>query len=506
MEPTLFYPINNARQFTGYGVNTFDSKGSLLSNYLGSLDLSWSRLYIKSANPGTTGVYYTDSDWDNFWLADSSLVSGSIRFSYSALQQKCANVIMTMNQKHSFLKNNGNNVLNGDSLVAFARYWVSCIYIFRLLGMPINYIELCENVQSPTITAYISPANYVLLVTTFRQILAERNITGIYVLGPSIDTMSISQISNPYIQAFAGTTGLLDFWCLHVYEPYIDKCIYNKGDLTARMYTYTTIGRIVNLMKGILPNIPIFITKFTSNATRFSQGIDLGHQGSGESGEYLMRLSDSVCNAINTGVSAIIFWNLFGEGNCPDYLALFRPNSSSRPFLNVINGITHNMFSFGTPKTFTNHGIYPTGDETLKAILVDGNGFVMTLSRAQLTDSYNGNVLVSINNPLWNAVNGYTIALSFYESPAWIQPSIHWTASVANNILSISLSNVNYSSTIFVVGTLSPLLLTSPPPQFESIQILKVFTLPVSGTIGQIIIYNGTLYTWNGSSWILAST
>jgi hypothetical protein len=198
METTVFNP--STTQFQGFGVNVINNNSTTLSNYTAPFSLNWSRLHLKTENPGAMGIYYTDAEFDNLWLTSPDIVSGRTRFAYSVLQNACTNVILTMDDaKCSFLSVDGccgNNKLTGDSLVAYARFWASAVVVHQSLGLTVNWLELCETIRikeqcdsgKGNSGYYITPSDYVVLIQTFKSIVTARGVAlgsnAVQVMGP----------------------------------------------------------------------------------------------------------------------------------------------------------------------------------------------------------------------------------------------------------------------------------------------------------------------------------
>ena len=309
--PTIF-TATTGEPFEGFGVNSITDNGVTLSNYLNCLTLNWARLHIKSSDPGDPGIYYDDAGFDNLWLSSEDLISGKSRFSFSALQAVQAKIIFTMGaDKTSFLSNNGRNELIGDTLTAYARYWASAVKIHADLGMVVEWVDLCENIEVCSGGGqYITPSNYVFLCTTFKQILATRGITNVKVMAPNIQLFSRIETTSPYITAFSGTSGVIDAWSIHCLEKKIDIYEYNSGTFDSRKYVYDQAGTVTHIMRITLPGLPVYVTKFSTYSTKYSLGVDYGPVAS-EMAEFGIRLTDNLCGLLSAGVSNAIFWFIF---------------------------------------------------------------------------------------------------------------------------------------------------------------------------------------------------
>jgi hypothetical protein len=497
LTPTIFTKMVNTSPFSGWGVNVIPTPGVSLSNYLSDFsDLQWGRILLKTSNPGNQGIYYSDTDFDNLWLNSSDFVSGAVRFSVSILQNKNATIIFTMgNDPESFLTNNKKVTLIGDTLTAYARYFVSAIYVLtNALGINVTYIELIGKVTH----RYISPENYLLLITTFKQILASRGLTQIKVIGPSVKLMKSGTIDNDFIEIFLGTTNLLDCWSFHAIESDDDVGIYQNSLFTGRQYLFNRSAVTLNLMQRILPQIPVFISMFTSISSKFSYGVDYGPSAS-EVSEYSLRLSDNICGLLNSGVSNINFSYAY-KGYDPR--ALNRNDGSKRKFSEALEKISKNLPNVA--EQYTNGGVYPVGDETIKGVLVGGNAYGIILSRAQLSDSYNGQAIINIINDDWsNTSYGATVSLDIFPNSSSVS-SIIKNATIVGNTLTVSLANLPYQCIIIAFGSVYPIVTLPPQQMYQASQFVKVSVFPSNPGNGDTVFFipDNLLYTFVNSSWV----
>lgn len=518
MSTTVFNKTNF--QWEGLGINTDASNGVRLPNFIDCTMLNYARFHVKtSINPGNAGIYYDNAAFDNLWLTSDDILNGNSRFTYSELVSSGTNIIFTIGDDFfgsaspmdqapitTFLGNNGLNTLNGDSLLAYARFFVSAIYVHNSLGMPITWIDLLQVEVSECNNGrlYISPQNYIILIQTVKSLLSQRNITGIKIMGPTIShVISQGDTIDPYITIFQNTT-LIDAWSFIPLEPYIDKNVYNKGDLSARIYMYTEISKTINLMQITIPEIPIFITNFSTNATRYSYLCDYSAVAS-ESVEYALRMMDNLCSIINSGGSCCIFWYITRAN---DHYALYRENNTSRPIFNCIENLSHVFFvpnEIGL-SVYTNGDVYPFGDETFKAVVANDTMFSIILSRPIATDLEQGSQIIQINNSNWTGSN-YNISLQFFSFPEYISVlGIQYTAVVSNGSLLLSLTNVPYNCCVFIKGGIYPIIPITPSIQYKNINIEQVSSYPVSPVSGKVIYYipTSTVYVYNSSTltWI----
>jgi hypothetical protein len=498
--PTVFIPTSS-ENFQGFGINSITDFGVTLTNYINCLTLNWARLHIKSSDPGDSGIYFDDAGFDNLWLTSNDLVTGKSRFSFSSLQAAQANIIFTMGaDPTSFLSNNGRNELTGSRLLAYARYWASAVKIHADLGMVVEWVDLCENLEICSGGAtYITPGNYVLLIDNFKQILASRGITNVKVMGPNIQLFTLAEFTNPYIDVFLGTS-VLDAWSFHCIEKKPDLALYNSGTFDSRKYVYDRASTLTQQMRIILPGIPIYCTKFTTYATKYSFGVDYGPVAS-EMAEFGIRLSDNLCGLLSAGVSSVIFWFIYKKF---DHFSLHRNNGSKRPQRDAIEMITKNITFLGNTYYHLNTN-FPSGDETMKGTVVEGNGFNVVLSRAILNDPYLKQVSVEIDSlGMWNATS-YNITLAFVAFPLYVDTSgIQYTTSILNGILTFQLTQVPYNCVVFVKGALYETFTQAPPVQYANFNIPKVSALPITADEGDVVYYvvDNKLYTFINNVWV----
>lgn len=499
--PSIFNKTLNTLPFSGFGISSDPIPGIALSNYINNFDnLTWSRIYLNAVDPGLEAIYYDDTAFDNLWINSTSFLDGSLRFTISILLQAGTNLIFTFNDyTTSFMANNKKNELIGDPVFAYARYCASAVFSLKTyFGINVNYVELTDNIDEH----YITPENYVLLIQVFKQILSSRGITGVFVLAPGIDMMYSNQLTNNYVTIFQGTSGIIDGWSIHAIENYYDVANYQGGNIVQRMWYYQKVNTTANLMKRTIMGIPIYITKSTSISSKFALGIDYG-PNTLEVPEAALRTADNICNMLNCNIQNIMFWYIYKYN---DLHALMRNDQSTRNFTNVLEFIVNQVPSAGS--LYNNFGVVNAGDQTLKACVVETNTYCVLLSRAQLSDSYNGTIMVQINNSNWNTTFGATISLSVYPSYLDIT-AVTKSAIVNNGYLSINLANLPYQSTIVAKGTVYPLNFTIPVvSQFESLSFPIVSVLPVLGVNGQTVylVPSNILYCWLNNAWIQIQT
>lgn len=499
MLPTVFTPVTNTTPFLGTGINSEPVPGVLLSNYLqGFNKLTWSRLIVQGPTDGE--VSFDDAAFDTLWInffeADTS-----VRFSASILQNSGTTIIFTID--NGFLQNDGRTQLTGDTITAFARYFASMIYCLKsILSINVSYIEMiCRLTPN-----YISPSEYVLLIQTFKQIATTRNLMSIFVVGPNVDMLKSGVLTDPYITAFE--EGIIDAWSFNAKENVNDKSVYQASTLAARNYFFTRAIATVALMQSTIPFIPIFVTNFETDASKFSSGIDFGPSAS-EVTEYSFRVSDTFCGLLNSNVSSILFHKIISLGFDIDTKALYRNDGTKRFFTNALQLMSQDLPLEGTQfNQISSDGT----DETIKATLVNfgvsSSSYVLLLSRAQQNDAFSGNIVVEIDASStvnWNGSNYLaTYMVDIFPSTMNVS-SIICSATVTNQILNITMSKVPYSCIVIVRGTVYP---TIPSPQTlgtSNINFPNVSSLPNNNnTDGDtvVLVPGNNIYTWVNNSWI----
>lgn len=492
MEPTVFNSVTNTAPFSGTGVNSYPLQGVSLSNYLQSFNnMNWSRLVISGPTDGS--IYFNDTAFDSLWM-NSTEFSSSIRFSNSILQNAGTTVIFTIGS--GFLENNSRNILTGDLITAYARYFVSLIYCLKTnFSISVTFVELVDKLT----LKYITPPDYLVLIQIFRGIMSSRGLSGVSVLGPGIKMLKSGVLSNAYIESFIGTTGIIDAWSFHAVESDEDKNLFQNSTFAARNYFFTRAMFTVAMMQRTLPYIPIYVTKFTSIASIFSSGIDFGPSAS-DVIEYSLRLSDNFCGLLNANISNILFYFLKKDN---DPKSLFRNDGSKRTFTQALNLLSQD--SFFNSGTLFNLVSVDSNDQTIKAAIVGENSYVLILSRAQSTDSFLGNILVDINGT-WSGNYLATSTIDVFPSSVDTSRVVR-TCQVSNlGVLSITLTKVPYSCIIIVKGTVYPVIPLVPQPVFESISLPVVSVLPSTGnSIGDTVylVPDNHMYTYVNNVWVL---
>ena len=260
-----FYPPYHVPEFGGFGVNVNPSGGLQLSNQIVGLQgLTSAKVYMNLPSQKCQNQN-TDSEFDVVWTENIHDVRNTI----SLLDKKIT--IAFNNKKDSFLANNGQNKIIGDSLFRYVRYVVSGLKVLKDFHVDVVWVELVDSF-TPN---YISPENYTLLVRCFKKHMLLRNLS-VKVMGPGVCMLGSSDLTDPYVAAFAGTVNLLDGWSFVATEDRRDYKKYQKGDHAARMLMFKRAGTLVDFMNFTLPGLPVFVSKFTTLASKFTLGVDYG--------------------------------------------------------------------------------------------------------------------------------------------------------------------------------------------------------------------------------------
>jgi hypothetical protein len=444
----------------GFGINIRVDDAATIVNQLHGLNAQWSRIYLEVSDPGIDGIYFDNETFDLIWERSENIQTQITRFTYSTFELMGSKFIFTARSAPlSWLTTDGTNELRGDALVAFARFFASAVIVHRKFGMPVPWVEILDE-PSTIDGTYISPENYVILVQTFKSILADRlsaNAMDIQVMGPGLSCiMTKLQTVEPYIVAFANSNAvtvppLLDAWSVHVLENETDAEHYNAGTFEARQYVKQQLRKTILLMNWTIQGIPVYVTKYGTNATRYPLGIDYA-SGAPETVEYAMRLMDNVCGIVSSGASSALCWFLNFKN---DKKALYRNDGSRRPqrdalaLLNKILPTQGNIFQ--SQNLVTNDPSNPS-DQTIKTFVASRNSFGFILSRPHLTDDCGGQLKLIINNGEWNA-SKYRCTVSLYAFPNYISlGAVKKEITTSNGSMSICLKNLPYNCVIFGKG------------------------------------------------------
>ena len=498
----------------GFGINIRVDDAATITNQLQGLNCQWTRIYLETTDPGIDGIYFDNAAFDKIWESSENIQTQVTRFAYSTFELMGSKFIFTARTAPiSWLTTDGTNELRGDALVAFARFFVSGILVHKKYGMPVHWVEILDE-PSTIDGTYINPDNYVILVQTFKSILAERygaTPLDIQVMGPGLSCIVTRfQTVEPYIAAFKGTDEttadgtitLLDAWSVHVLENEVDAAHYNAGDFEARNYVRNQFRQTVLYMNWTIPGIPIYVTKFATNATAYSQGIDYA-SGAPETVEYAMRLMDNVCGIVSGGSSSALSWFLSYRN---DKKALYRNDGSRRPqrealaLLNKILPTQGNMFI----SLDATHG--QPDDQTIKTFVANRNSFGFILSRAHAVDATAGKLSLRVLNNDWNA-DKYRCTMSLYVFPNYISlAASHKSISVSKGVMDIDLTGLPYNCVIFGKGDVYayPTALTPPIPR-TPIDLPRVYDVTRLANVNQgDIVFNvqtGQLMIYVSDKW-----
>jgi hypothetical protein len=348
--------------------------------------------------------------------------------------------------------------------------------------MKVDWVEILDEPYTINGT-FINPDNYFVLVQNFKSILSTRmspTTLDVKIMGPSLSCLvSKYKTIEPYIDAFKNITDpILDAWSVHVVENEIDSNYFNDSTFSARAYVLTQLTATINFMKWTIPNIPIYVTKFGTNATRFSQGIDYG-KGASETVEYGMRLIDNICGIISAGGSIAISWLLVSKYEQSDNRALYRKDGSRRPQRDALFLVSKVLPVSGTVylcQDISNDdfdNLNDMRDQTLKAFIVSGNSFGFILSRPQPTDAHGNTITMQINNNNWNSTN-LVCTMNLYVYPTYASlGAVTKEITVSNGVMTIVLQHLPFNCVIYGKGDVyvSRALLTPSIPK-------KMFNFP----------------------------
>jgi hypothetical protein len=309
------------------------------------------------------------------------------------------------------------------------------------------------------------------------------------VMGPGLNCMFIkNQNTDPYISIFLGTNSLIDAWSLHVIENPIDSIYYNNGDFASRNYVLNQMKLTTSRMKWTLPGLPIYVTKFATNASKYSMGIDYGIPAP-EVVEYGIRLMDNACGIISAECSSLLSWYLSYKH---DHQSVYRDDGSKRHFRDALQLLNRNLPVAGT--IYNQSNTSNVHDETMKVIVVSQNSFGFILSRAQLMDLTGSNKMtLKLTNSNWQTSNNIIATLSLSSYPSYVDTSgIEKTAVISSGELDITLQDLPCNVVIYGRGDIymmPPLL--APPLQFLMMNMPKVSDLSsLNGVIENDLVYH----------------
>lgn len=513
---TVFVPLTT--RWEGFGINIKVRNVATMTNEIQGLNAEWTRIYLELRDPGVDAVYFSNQEFDKLWETSANLETQMTRFVYSTFEQIGSKFIFITRLPRSWLTTDGTNELRGDGLVAFARLFVSGILTHRKFGMPVHWVEILDGLNTDN-GIYISPENYVILVQTFKSILAQRlspDETDIQVMGPGLPCiMSRSQTVEPYVAAFSntsqngefGTIPLLDAWSIHALENETDAAYFNSGTFEARNYLRNQLQQTILFMNSIIPDIPVYVTKYASNATRYSQGFDYG-PGATETIAYALRLMDNVCGIACSGVSSALCWFLYNQH---DRKALYRNDGSRRPqrdALALLNTILPLQYSIFVPQDTTTGD---PADQTIKMFASSRNSFGFVLSRAQSTDATAGSLSLQVPNPDWSATQ-YRSTMTLYVFPDSISlAGVTKTLDVTQGVMTIGLTGLPYNCVVYGKGDIydMPAALSPIIPK-GLVGIPRVSDLDALNNVNQgDVVYNvltGILMIYVNGKWYPCQT
>jgi len=453
-----------------------------MANQLQGLNVSWARIFMEIADPGQDAMTYDDAAFDELWEQSNNIRTRLVNFAYATFRDSRSHIVFTTSSApKSWLSTDGTNELRGDALMAFARFVVSGVLVHKKYGMKADWMELLDD-PSPFGKTYVSPDNYVVLLLLFRSILSDRSAGTSFtipVMGPGLPYLvRTSPVPNPtmrfivsgeslktqqpYLAAIGqairnGSGPLLDAWSVHAIENPEDATVYNAGDFAARTYADTHFFWTVGQMNSVIPDLPVYVTKFATNATRFSLGIDYAG-GASETVEFAMRIVDNICGIVNRGGSAALAWFLNGKY---DKKTLYRENGSKRPFRDAFALLIRTIPPSGTIFVNREGTTDTTIDQTSKIFVASNSSFGFVLSRPYPSDGTNGSLSLRVNNANWNQ-DRYRCTMSLHAYPDHVSVrSVSKTVDAANGVLNISLQRLPYNCVIFGKGDVYGYPLTS---------------------------------------------
>ncbi|RKO94502.1 hypothetical protein BDK51DRAFT_31525 [Blyttiomyces helicus] len=194
--------------------------------------------------------------------------------------------------------------------------------------MPVEWVEMIDDPTCKS-TTFITPENYVVLVKTFKAILQERQFSPIVkIVGPGVGHLTSNVATDdPYVSAFSDTIDLLDAWSVQVLECKKDVCLWNEGSFESRNYVKKQLVKSVQSCNWTIIDIPVYVTKFSSNATRFPSRFDYGHSAP-ETVDYALPIMDNACGILSSGASNAICWYL---ANKLSIKSVYKYDGAKRP-------------------------------------------------------------------------------------------------------------------------------------------------------------------------------
>lgn len=435
----------------GLGVNEAYSENFDRSAMMECLHPTWIRLALTITDPGASAMAYDDTTMDSLWEEYAARISSSGMTSSVPPESV---LLYGGDVPRSWLSLA--RELRGDALVAYAKLLTSAVVVFRRANIAVTWLEVCEEPDrcerggSPLLT----PENYVMLSRVFRAQLARRSVLTVKLMGPTLSrVLSTSEYTEPYVAAFARQQPL-DAWSIHVAEAESDKCCYNAGSYAARNYIYREMARSLLFMRFVSPDIPVLVTKLSTQATRFSTGINYG-RGAPETVEHALRLIESICNVVAAGATVVLPWNTcetrrHGHSHL-DNRCLLRRDGAHRPHCDAMAHVNATLPVDGL--IYEASGAVAPGDETLTLVVVLRNSFGFILGRAHKEDSNNGQYTLKIQNDDWKATQ-CEATLTLHAFPSYVSlTGTDKTVSVdAAGTLTVVFKELPYNCVVFARG------------------------------------------------------
>lgn len=458
-------------EWKGTGVNASMIEGLDMSNLIQRLQPQWMRVPLSLPDPGADAMCLSDSSMDLLWrpIAVKYACSGILTSAKTPSKEADpgSKLILVGGIPMSWLTSR--RELRGDALVAYARFIVAGVLEFRKARINVGWLELLEGVDN-SVGGSIAPDNYPILVRTFKSHLQHRNGAPVKVLGPCVSRLvSAGEYTDPYSSAFMKpeNQALLDGWSIHAIESEADKVAYNAPGYEGRMYVYRQAVRSFRFLKWTRKDLPIFVTKLGTNATRYSTGVDYG-KGAPETVEHALRIIESVCCTALSGASVIVSWAVLDKR---DNKSLHRADSYRRPHCEALAYVSETLPPGGVIYRPNEASNQPAGDETINMLVVKGNSFGFILCRSHKSDALEGKYTLKLSNPAWKTAADTvsyvaTITLSAFPTYVSLTGTDRAVTVDSNGILSIEFQELPYNCVIFGQGDVyATNLSTSQPPE-----------------------------------------
>lgn len=436
IEKTTFFnrlPVT----FKGSGTNLYilhnnSASNTDITNQISALNFSLCKVVLDTADPSISSFNQNNAYYDSLWATESRNISTSnFKKVFDALKAKNIKAILCVNPPLSYMDSENNSLSSSDAIVSFAKYVVSCfIFCTTSLGADISYLEIFNfpDLESPR---HISPNNLALLSENVRKILLERNVF-ISLLGPGT---SFANISDRYIENLLYNKYTFDSFSVQGLENVGDISVINNGNITAKKYLYTSLQKINSLFNSVkLDNLRI-VTKLATNATTLPNMsiIDIPENTL----EYAFRITENVCNCLNSGYSYILFGDLSPFSN---QQSLYKSNGDTRPFYQIVKFLLDNLQ--------LNQDVYSSeelnkNDTTVKALMSasDSSTFSFILCRGDTSDLLNNELRLGVKNSVLNSE--YTAStFSFVSFPVVDLTGINTDFTFTESLMSVNLKNL----------------------------------------------------------------